>query len=137
MLFHVTPVHARGTACLVPSEYPSLQAAVNDGTCSAVLIEQAAVIGGAVIDRTISINGRAESGSRILGPLEISGAGTEAVLSQLHVDVSVPDLAGCFDRAIYVSSGASAKMFAVKASNAPGSGSCVISDQIFFDRFQP
>jgi hypothetical protein len=121
---------------MVPSDYPSLQAAIDNPGCLSVLIDQAFLVGDAQITRSINISGRTGFGSTVLGQLSITGFSTQVELADLHIDTSIPELAGCYDRAIFIGSGARVRTDRVRASNRSGNGSCIVTDQLFEDRFE-
>ncbi|MEN1728353.1 MAG: hypothetical protein AAGJ52_07920, partial [Pseudomonadota bacterium] len=126
----------RGSACFVPSGFPDLQSAIDEPSCATIFIDQAAVIGDANVNRSLAIVGRPGAGSKIFGQVSVTGGGLMVVLTDLHVDTSIPELAGCYDRALFVGGGANVRADGVRVSNRAGSGSCVVADVLFEDRFQ-
>ena len=74
--------------CSVPSQHPTIQAAVDSPDCSSILVAPGVYTEALEIDRPLTIEG-AEPGSSVLaGPLSVSGAGTGLSLESFTIDTT-------------------------------------------------
>ncbi len=121
--------------CGVPSQRPTIQAAVNDPTCTTIQV-QAGVFPEVVrIKRNLTLMGAGTNLTTITGQVEVAGTGVVVLISDLAVDTSVPGSAGCFGDAMRVGKGAEALVVRVRGLNAKGPGPCLLT-LLFADGFE-
>ncbi len=93
--------------CTVPSGgYPTIQAAVDDPTCSVINLQNQTYQEEVAIGRTLSIDGVSSSTSIIVGQVQLEGGSTEVSMADLSVDASTSATAGCFRDAVLSKDGA-------------------------------
>ena len=122
--------------CGVPSQRPTIQAAVNDPICTTIQV-QAGVFPEVVrINRNLTLVGAGTDLTMITGQVEVAGTGVVVLISDLAVDTSVPGSAGCFGDAMQVGKGAEALVrFAFEASTRRVRGPCLLT-LLFADGFE-
>jgi hypothetical protein len=96
---------AEGATCTVPSgSYPTIQAAVDDPTCTDILLGSQTYAESVVVDRSVAVEGVSSSSTVIQGQVRVSSG--SVVLDSLRVDTSSSALAGRFAAALEVADGA-------------------------------
>jgi len=79
--------------CWVPSnDYPTIQLAVNDLTCSEIILAEGFHHGEVVIDRSLSMTGDSQDTTAIVGTLTVQGETTEVAFNDFHIEVPEPGL---------------------------------------------
>jgi hypothetical protein len=68
---------AQAATCTVPGTYPSIQAAVNDATCSTINVLPGAYVENVIINRSLTLNG-AQAGNPVAG--RTSGSAAESTV---------------------------------------------------------
>lgn len=122
--------------CVVPTQQPTIQSAVNQGTCTTILVNAGVFRETVTIHRSLTLTGAGVDLTTITGRVEVSGAGVVVLISDLAVDTTGPLSAGCFDHAIQILDGAEALVIRSRGINiAPGSRSCLFYP-IFVDGFE-
>jgi len=84
----LTPSAVFADACDVPSGYPTIQAAVDEFTCTEIFIAAGRFHGDVSIDRTVEITGAGSGSTTVLGKVTVEGLGTSAALTGLKIEVS-------------------------------------------------
>ena len=74
--------------CDVPASYPTIQAAVDDFTCTEIFVSPGRFYGDLTIDRTLMIQGVSSTSTTVLGKVMVEGSGTSATLKGLRIEVS-------------------------------------------------
>jgi len=74
--------------CDVPSSYTSIQAAVDDFTCTEIFVASGRFYGDLTIDRALMIQGVSSTSTTVLGKVMVEGSGTSATLNGLRIEVS-------------------------------------------------
>jgi hypothetical protein len=127
LLFGVTAAGA--AVCNVPSgSYPTIQEAVDDLTCTQVVIAAGTFVEAVEVDRTLEITGASSTATVVEGRIAVSGAGVELILGSLKVDASAPSVAGCFPEAVDVSGGTEVTGNDLVAINGDGSACLIFGD---------
>jgi len=120
---------ASAAVCNVPSApYPNIQDAVNDISCTEVVVAAGTFVESVEIDRSLDITGNSSTTTLIEGGVVVTGAGVELTLNDLKVDASAPSAAGCFPVAVEVSGGASLTSSNLVAVNADGDACLIFRD---------
>ena len=84
----LVPSMAVADTCDVPSGYPTIQAAVDDFTCTEIFITAGRFYGDVTIGRTLAITGTGSQSTTVLGKVMVEGLGTSATLNGLRIEVS-------------------------------------------------
>jgi len=127
LLFGVTAAGA--AVCNVPSgSYQTIQEAVDDLTCTQVVVAAGTFVETVAVDRTIEITGASSTATVVEGRIEVSGAGVELVLASLKVDASAGVVAGSIGEAVKVSGGAEVTSNDLVAVNNDGSALLIFAD---------
>lgn len=123
----VTPT-AFADMCPVPTlAHPSIQAAVDDGACTEIVLAAQDFAESVTVSRNVEIGGDSSTTTMIEGKVEVTGAATEITLENLRVEGG-----GCFTVALDVSGGAQVtRGLDIVVVNAAG-GEC----PIFTDGFE-
>ncbi len=121
--------------CVVPSQRPTIQEAVNDPTCTTIQIQAGTFEEIVTIDRSLTMAGAGTDLTTITGQVVVTGAGVVALITDLTVDTTGPQSAGCFSDAMSVLDGAEGLAVRVSAINALGDGHCLFG-LLFADGFE-
>lgn len=121
--------------CVVPNQRSTIQAAVNDPSCTTIQIQAGTFPEIVRINRDLTLVGAGIDLTTITGEVVVSGAGVVVLMTDFAVDTSVPGSAGCFGDAIQVGRGAEALAVRVRGLNAKGSGPCLVGI-LFADGFE-
>ena len=121
--------------CGVPSQRPTIQAAVNDPTCTTIQVQAGTFEEIVTIDRSLTMVGAGTDVTTITGQVVVTGAGVVVLISDLGVDTTGPESAGCFSDAMSVLDGAEGLAVRVRAINSLGTGECLFG-LIFADGFE-
>ena len=93
---------ALADVCTVPSApHPTIQAAVDDGACTEVVLVAQATVESVAIPRSLLLRGGSSATTAILGQVTVTGNATEVTLQDLKVDGG-----GCSPVALDVTGGA-------------------------------
>jgi len=98
-----TVAHAK--SCNVPSEFPTIQAAVADATCDKVNIAPGTYHGGVIIGRDVTLNGEDEAATTI-----IDGRGVSEVVAVFAGSVTI-------------------KGVTIQNGNSPGAGGGILNNE--------
>ena len=126
LILHAPNVSAQ--VCEVPTlAYPSIQAALDDVTCTEVVLAAQTFAETVTVSRSLVLDGASSAATVIVGLVTVTGASTEATLQGLKVEGG-----GCFPVALDVGDGAQVTSGPdVAITNADG-GEC----PIFIDGFE-
>ena len=95
----------QAAVCSVPSgSYPTIQSAVDDGDCTEIVLAAQVFYESPVIGRDLILRGVSSTTTIIEGQVEVQGGSCE--VRQLKVDASSATLAGHYNEALWVHSGA-------------------------------
>ncbi len=112
--------------CQVPSTpHPTVQSAVNDLTCSEIVLASQTFRESVTVSRDLTLSGTASSATIIEGQLVVEGDTTQVVIHDLKVDGSAPSVAGCFSEALVAQGGAQISANEVVVING-GVDGCVL-----------
>ena len=119
---------ASAAECPVPTlPYPSIQAAVDDATCTEITLAAQDFAESVAVSRSLVLGGDSSTTTTIVGQVTVTGATTEVTLQDLKVDGG-----GCFTAGLDVGGGAQVtSQQDVVVVNAAG-GQC----PIFTDGFE-
>ena len=93
--------------CTVPSGgHPTIQAAVDDPTCSVINLQSQTYQEEVAIGRTVSISGVSSSTSIIVGQVQLEGGSPVVTMTDIGVDASNSVVAGCYRDAVLSRDGA-------------------------------
>jgi len=107
-LLFASATTAVAAVCTVPSgSHPTIQAAVDDPTCTEVAIAAGTYAESVEVDRTLEISGASSTTTIVEGRIALTGTGVELTLDSLKVDASAPSVAGCYPFAVDISGGSS------------------------------
>ncbi len=84
----LVPSMAVADTCDVPASYPTIQAAVDDFTCTEIFVASGRFYGDLTIPRTLTIQGVSSTSTTVLGKVMVEGVGTSATLTGLRIEVS-------------------------------------------------
>ncbi len=84
----VTPPTVVADTCDVPASYPTIQAAVDEFTCTEIFVASGRFYGDLTIPRTLTIQGVSSTSTTVLGKVLVEGVGTSATLNGLRIEVS-------------------------------------------------
>lgn len=84
----LVPSIAVADTCDVPASYPTIQAAVDDFTCTEIFVAAGRFYGDLTIGRTLMIQGVSSTSTTVLGKVMVEGLGTSATLNGLRIEVS-------------------------------------------------
>lgn len=121
--------------CVVPSQRPTIQEAVDDPTCTTIQIQAGAFEEIVTIDRSLTMAGAGTDLTTITGQVVITGTGVVVLITDLTIDTTGPQSAGCFSDAMSVLDGAEGLAIRVSAINSLGDGYCRFGP-IFADGFE-
>lgn len=96
------PQLALAGSCNVPGSHATIQEAVDDPGCSTVELAAQVYPESVTVTRSLTLQGALGGGSTIEGRLIVDGADTDVTATDLAVDTSTANLAGCFSRALEV-----------------------------------
>ena len=75
--------------CWVPSDdYPSIQSAVDDVTCTDIVLATGFHVGDVVIWRGLTMTGDSPDATAVVGTITVEGETTEVTLNDFHIDMS-------------------------------------------------
>ena len=94
--------------CNVPAVYPTIAAALADGTCDPIQVAAGTYTTHLAIARDVTLNGAGSASTTIAGAVSVSGSATDAVLNALRVDASAAISATCYASGLDVRGGAKA-----------------------------
>ena len=77
----LVPSSVVGDTCDVPASYPTIQAAVDDFTCTEIYVGAGLFYGDVTIPRTLLIEGLGCTSTIVLGKVMVEGSGTTATLN--------------------------------------------------------
>ena len=93
--------------CQVPSgTHPTIQAAVDDGDCTEIVLAAQLFVESVLIPRGVTIRGSSQSTSTIAGQVTVQGGTTQVTLEDLTVDATVQGVGGTVDTALQAAGGA-------------------------------
>jgi hypothetical protein len=105
--------------CQVPSgTHPTIQAAVDDGDCTEIVLAAQVFEESVLVERDLVIRGDSQSTTTIAGHVTVQGAATETVISDFTVDASVAGVGGTAEVALQVLGGAQVTTQSVSARNS-------------------
>jgi hypothetical protein len=103
----------------VPSgPHPTIQSAVDDGSCTEILLAAQSFVESVLISRDLSVAGVSAETSIIEGQLEVEGGTTQVSLESMTVDASARGVAGTVEQALLVEGGAEVTCLDVVVRNA-------------------
>ncbi len=111
--------------CTTPGSHAGIQAAIDDPSCSEVQLSAQTYLESIVIGRSLALTGPTGGGAVIRGLVQVQGAGTAVVASDLRVE------SGCPGEAMDVSSGArldGLNVEVVRANTLPCPPAALLSD---------
>lgn len=77
---------APAAQCWVPSDdYPSIQSAVDDVTCTEIILAVGFHVGDVVIGRSLTLTGDSQDTTAVIGTVTVEGESTEATLNDFHI----------------------------------------------------
>jgi hypothetical protein len=95
---------APAAVCQVPSaSHPTIQSAVDDPTCTELVLAAQTFTESPVIPRNLTVRGASSTATVVAGQLEVTGG--PVALEDLKVDTSGPVQRGRFNDALWVHSG--------------------------------
>jgi hypothetical protein len=105
--------------CQVPSgAYPTIQAAVDDGNCTEVLLAAQVFEESVLVERDLTLQGVSQLTTTIAGQVTIQGEMTQAVVENLTVDATVAGVGGTVDAALQARAGAELTTRSVSVRNS-------------------
>jgi hypothetical protein len=120
---------ALAAVCLVPSgSHPTIQAAVDDPTCTEVVLAAQVFVESVTVDRSLQLRGARSAATTVEGRVVVEGATTQVQLGQMTVDAGAPSVAGCYGEALESSGGARVSGSDLKVRNADGDGCLLFRD---------
>ena len=123
---------AEAAFCQVPSaSHPTIQAAVDDGSCTEIVLAAQIFEEPVLIPRDLVLRGTSTSTSVIAGQVTVQGGTTRVTLEDLTVDATIQGVAGTVDTALQVLGGAEVTTDSVVVHN-----SAVDLWTIFVDGFE-
>ena len=103
----VAAVPTFAATCSVPTTaYPTLGAAVRDGTCTLIQVAAGGFSENVAITRDVTLQGAGSAATTLQGYLFASGAGNDVTLSGLLLDGTAAGVAGCWGEILKASGGA-------------------------------
>ncbi len=84
----LAPSAVLADTCDVPASYPTIQAAVDDFTCTEIFVASGLFYGDVTIPRTLMIQGVSSTSTTVLGKVMVEGSGTSATLNGIRIEVS-------------------------------------------------
>jgi hypothetical protein len=115
--------------CHVPSgSYPAIQDAVDDPSCTEVVIAAGTFVEPVLADRSLIFTGDSSSTTIIEGRVKATGDGTEVELADLAVDAGAPSVAGCYPIALIARDGATVSGSNLVVINDDGDACVIFSD---------
>ncbi len=117
------PGEGPGPDCSVPSQHPTIQAAVDFPGCSSILVAPGVYTEVLEVDRSLTIEGAGPASSVLAGPLSVSGADTELSLESFGIDTT--NLAT--SHAFQVTDGAAVYPAAIVVTPMPEPGSATLA----------
>lgn len=129
MVLFLVPVTGLAAVCNVPSgSHPTIQAAVDDASCTEVMIAAGSFAESVAIERSLVVLGNSSTTTTIEGRFLVTGSTTEVAISDLRIDTAAPSAAGCFSLALDVSDGAEVTGNNIVVVNADGDACPLFSD---------
>ncbi len=123
---------AMAVVCPVPSgSHPTIQAAVDDGSCTEIVLAAQVFEVPVLIPRDLVLRGTSTSTSVIAGQVTVQGGTTQVTLEDLTVDATIQGVAGTVDTALQALGGAEVTTDSVVVRN-----SAVDPRTIFVDGFE-
>lgn len=120
---------ALAAPCPVPTgSHPTIQSAIDDGTCTEIELGSQTYTESIAIGRTLSVSGVSSSASVIAGRVHLTGTSTVVSLADLTADGSDPAVAGCFREAVDVDDGAQLVGSNIVVINGDGEGCLLFGD---------
>ncbi len=108
-----------GEVCQVPSgNHPTIQAAVDDGDCTEIVLAAQIFEESVLIPRVVTIRGSSQSTSTIAGQVTVQGGTTQVTLEDLTVDATVQGVGGTVDAALQAVGGAELTTTSVVVRNS-------------------
>jgi hypothetical protein len=104
---------AAAVVCTVPGSRPTIQAAVDDGGCTEIVLSAQTYAESVAIPRSLVLHGPAAGGARLAGSLVATGY-TVLALSHLAIE------SGCPDPPLLAKAGAKIEGQAVDVRRSPG-----------------
>lgn len=102
------PGAAGAAVCNVPTVYPTIAAALADGTCDPIQVAAGTYTTNLAIARDVTLNGAGSASTTIAGAVSVAGSTTDAVLNALRVDATTASSATCYASGLDVRGGAKA-----------------------------
>ncbi len=84
----LAPSAVLADTCDVPASYPTIQAAVDDFTCTEIFVASGLFYGDVTIPRTLMIQGVSSTSTTVFGKVMVEGSGTSATLNGIRIEVS-------------------------------------------------
>ncbi len=128
---------ALAAPCPVPTgSHPTIQSAIDDGTCTEIELGSQTYTESIAIGRTLSVSGVSSSASVIAGRVQLTGTSTVVSLADLTADGSDPAVSGCFREAVDVDGGAQLVGSNIVVINGDGEGLPALRGRIrrWYDR---
>ncbi len=122
--------------CVVPSQRPTIQSAVNDPSCTTIQVQAGTFPEIVRIKRNLTLVGAGTDLTTITGQVSVFGTGVVVLMTDLAVDTSVPGSVGCFGDAIQVGRGAETLAVRVRGLNAKGPPEDCLLALLFADGFE-
>jgi hypothetical protein len=125
---------AGAATCSAPtSEYRTIQAALDDGNCTEVVVLGGTHVESLRIRRMVTLRGASAPPPVIEGQVRVEGP-FEAVISSLWIDVSTPSAAaGCYREALLIRGGARVTPTRLELKHGDGNAEACL---VFADGFE-
>ena len=115
--------------CSVPSgSYPTIQSAVDDASCTEIVLAAQTFEESVVISRDLDMRGVSTTTTVIEGQVTVQGGSTQVVLEDLTVDGSAPGVGGTYNEALLVEGGAEVNGLRIVVLNATEDPSAIFTD---------
>lgn len=120
---------AFAAVCNVPSApHPAIQDAVDDLSCTEIVLAAQAYTESVTIDRSLELRGASTATSIVEGRVVVEGASIVVAARDLTIDGSVPSVAGCFREALVTDGGAQLSANNVVVVNGDGDACLIFGD---------
>jgi len=121
--------NAFAAVCNVPSgSHATIQTAVDDVSCTEVVIAAGSLAESVAIDRSLILTGDSSATTIVEGRFVVTGASTVVAFDELTIDAGAPTAAGCFTLALDVSGGAAVTGNNLVVVNADGNACVLFAD---------
>jgi len=129
ILVAVFALPCSAVVCSVPSApHPTIQGAVDDLTCSEVVIAAGTFVEEVTIGRDLAVSGASTTTSIIEGRVVAEGAAIQIDIHDLTIDASAASAAGCFTDALLSRGGAQLSVSGVVVVNGDGDACLLFRD---------